>query len=234
MMNTIAQRLTEVRNQITEACHKAQRSPADVRLLAVSKTRSVAEIEQAVAAGQTEFGENYVQEGIGKIAELEHHSDLIWHFIGPIQSNKTRDIAASFSWVHSLDRAKIARRLNDQRADSLPPLNVLIQVNIDQEDTKAGVLPADIGQLAELIHSLPQLRLRGLMAIPSAAADTAERASSFASMQSLYSGLQAQYDQIDTLSMGMSDDLFAAIKHGATTVRIGTAIFGSRPSDKNN
>lgn len=234
MMNTIAQHLKEVRNQIAAACNEANRSPDDVRLLAVSKTRSVAEILEARQAGQTEFGENYVQEGIGKINDLTEHSELVWHFIGPIQSNKTRDIASSFAWVHSIERSKIARRLSDQRDDSLPPLNVLIQVNIDQEETKAGVLPADIGPLAELISSLPRLRLRGLMAIPAAAADERVRERSFASMQSLYLELQAQYDQIDTLSMGMSDDLFAAIKYGATTVRIGTAIFGSRPSDKNN
>ncbi|KFZ30224.1 hypothetical protein IDSA_10720 [Pseudidiomarina salinarum] len=231
-MNTIAERLKEVRNQIILACEAAQRSPADVRLLAVSKTRSIEEILQARQAGQMEFGENYVQEGVSKIAQLEEHSEITWHFIGPVQSNKTRDIAGSFGWVHSVDRAKIARRLNDQRQHAQPPLNVLIQVNIDQEDTKAGVLPADIAELAGLISSLPGLRLRGLMAIPAAAADAVARAASYARMQGLYSGLQAQYDQIDTLSMGMSDDLATAIKYGATTVRIGTAIFGSRPSDK--
>ncbi|WP_413242904.1 YggS family pyridoxal phosphate-dependent enzyme [Pseudidiomarina sp.] len=233
-MNTIAQRLKEVRNQIAAACKEASRDPADVQLLAVSKTRPVAEILEARQAGQTEFGENYVQEGISKITDLAEHKELVWHFIGPIQSNKTRDIAGSFAWVHSIDRSKIARRLSEQRDDSLPPINVLIQVNIDQEETKAGVLPAEIRSLAEQISSLPRLRLRGLMAIPAATADDTERERSFASMQSLYLELQAQYDHIDTLSMGMSDDLFAAIKYGATTVRVGTAIFGSRPSDKNN
>ncbi|WP_110076421.1 MULTISPECIES: YggS family pyridoxal phosphate-dependent enzyme [Pseudidiomarina] len=226
-MNNIAERIKEVRNQIKQATQAAQRQPHSVQLLAVSKTKPAADVAAAHAAGQVDFGENYVQEGVQKITQLQH-LPLTWHFIGPIQSNKTKDIAEHFAWVHSLDREKIARRLSQQRPAHLPPLQVLIQINIDDESSKAGIAPAQLEQMAQLIASLPQLQLRGLMTIPQADASADQQAHSFAAMQRLFLQLQTQYDQIDTLSMGMSNDLAAAIAHGATMVRVGTAIFGAR------
>lgn len=227
MINNIAERIKEVRNQIKQATQAAQRQPHSVQLLAVSKTKPAADVAAAHAAGQVDFGENYVQEGVQKITQLQH-LPLTWHFIGPIQSNKTKDIAEHFAWVHSLDREKIARRLSQQRPAHLPPLKVLIQINIDDESSKAGIAPAQLEQMAQLIASLPQLQLRGLMTIPQADASADQQAHSFAAMQRLFLQLQTQYDQIDTLSMGMSNDLAAAIAHGATMVRVGTAIFGAR------
>ena len=227
MINNIAERIKEVRNQIKQATQAAQRQPHSVQLLAVSKTKPAADVAAAHAAGQVDFGENYVQEGVQKITQLQH-LPLTWHFIGPIQSNKTKDIAEHFAWVHSLDREKIARRLSQQRPAHLPPLQVLIQINIDDESSKAGIAPAQLEQMAQLIASLPQLQLRGLMTIPQADANADQQAHSFAAMQRLFLQLQTQYDQIDTLSMGMSNDLAAAIAHGATMVRVGTAIFGAR------
>lgn len=227
MINNIAERIKEVRNQIKQATQAAQRQPHSVQLLAVSKTKPAADVAAAHAAGQVDFGENYVQEGVQKITQLQH-LPLTWHFIGPIQSNKTKDIAEHFAWVHSLDREKIARRLSQQRPAHLPPLQVLIQINIDDESSKAGIAPAQLEQMAQLIASLPQLQLRGLMTIPQADASADQQAHSFAAMQRLFLQLQTQYDQIDTLSMGMSNDLAAAIAHGSTMVRIGTAIFGAR------
>lgn len=227
MINNIAERIKEVRNQIKQATQAAQRQPHSVQLLAVSKTKPAADVAAAHAAGQVNFGENYVQEGVQKITQLQH-LPLTWHFIGPIQSNKTKDIAEHFAWVHSLDREKIARRLSQQRPAHLPPLQVLIQINIDDESSKAGIAPAQLEQMAQLIASLPQLQLRGLMTIPQADASADQQAHSFAAMQRLFLQLQTQYDQIDTLSMGMSNDLAAAIAHGSTMVRVGTAIFGAR------
>lgn len=227
MINNIAERIKEVRNQIKQATQAAQRQPHSVQLLAVSKTKPAADVAAAHAAGQVDFGENYVQEGVQKITQLQH-LPLTWHFIGPIQSNKTKDIAEHFAWVHSLDREKIARRLSQQRPAHLPPLQVLIQINIDDESSKAGIAPAQLEQMAQLIASLPQLQLRGLMTIPQADASADQQAHSFAAMQRLFLQLQTQYDQIDTLSMGMSNDLAAAIAHGSTMVRVGTAIFGAR------
>lgn len=227
MINNIAERIKEVRNQIKQATQAAQRQPHSVQLLAVSKTKPAADVAAAHAAGQVDFGENYVQEGVQKITQLQH-LPLTWHFIGPIQSNKTKDIAEHFAWVHSLDREKIARRLSQQRPAHLPPLQVLIQINIDDESSKAGIAPAQLKQMAQLIASLPQLQLRGLMTIPQADASADQQAHSFAAMQRLFLQLQTQYDQIDTLSMGMSNDLAAAIAHGSTMVRVGTAIFGAR------
>jgi len=227
VINNIAERIKEVRNQIKQATQAAQRQPHSVQLLAVSKTKPAADVAAAHAAGQVDFGENYVQEGVQKITQLQH-LPLTWHFIGPIQSNKTKDIAEHFAWVHSLDREKIARRLSQQRPAHLPPLKVLIQINIDDESSKAGIAPAQLEQMAQLIASLPQLQLRGLMTIPQADASADQQAHSFAAMQRLFLQLQTQYDQIDTLSMGMSNDLAAAIAHGATMVRVGTAIFGAR------
>ncbi|PTB85159.1 YggS family pyridoxal phosphate-dependent enzyme [Pseudidiomarina aestuarii] len=227
-MNSIAEQLNEVRKQISAAASAAQREASDITLIAVSKTKPITAIEDAYAAGQRHFGENYVQEAVDKAAELKQFDDIVWHFIGPLQSNKTAAVAETADWVHSVDREKIARRLAQQRPATKPPLNVLIQVNIDAEDTKSGVAPDAVNELAAFIAQQPELQLRGLMAIPAAAASSAARKTSFQAMQGLYSQLQTQYPTVDTLSMGMSDDLDLAILHGATMVRIGTAIFGAR------
>lgn len=230
-MNSIAERIKEVRNEITQVEKAHQRLPNSVQLIAVSKTKPATDIVAAYVAGQQHFGENYVQEAIAKIvqvSELTPSDDICWHFIGPIQSNKTRDIATHFAWVHSLDRVKIANRLAEQRPSELPPLNVLIQVNIDDEQSKAGVHPAQVPELAALVNDLPQLTLRGLMTIPTAHEHAQDSEQAFAAMQRLFSELQAQYKQVDTLSMGMSNDWQVAVAHGATMVRLGTAIFGQR------
>lgn len=232
MINSIAERLNEIRRAIAQACVQCHRATSDVTLVAVSKTKPVAAISAAIAAGQRHFGENYVQEGVQKIQHFSHDKSLTWHFIGPIQSNKTRDIAEHFSWVHSIDRIKIAQRLQQQRPPHLPPLNVLIQVNIDDEDSKSGVAPAQVVELAAEISQLPQLKLRGLMAIPRPSSEPAQQARSLAAMQRLFMQLKAQYSDLDTLSMGMSDDLSVAVEHGSTMVRIGSAIFGPRVSNE--
>lgn len=227
-MNSIITRFTEVRKRIHSACRQCNRSPESVQLLAVSKTKPATAIRELYHLGQRDFGENYLQEALGKQQALTDLLDLTWHFIGPIQSNKTRDIAQHFHWVHSLDREKIARRLNDQRAAALPPLNVLIQVNIDDEHSKAGVHPDAIAALAATIAQLPHLQLRGLMTIPAANVSAAQQLQSLNAMQRLFSQLASQYSTVDTLSMGMSNDLAEAIAAGATMVRIGTALFGAR------
>lgn len=232
MINSIAERLNEIRRAIAQACVQCHRATSDVTLVAVSKTKPVAAISAAIAAGQRHFGENYVQEGVQKIQHFSDDQSLTWHFIGPIQSNKTRDIAEHFSWVHSIDRIKIAQRLQQQRPPHLPPLNVLIQVNIDDEDSKSGVAPAQVVELAAEISQLPQLKLRGLMAIPRPSSEPAQQARSLAAMQRLFMQLKAQYSDLDTLSMGMSDDLSVAVEHGSTMVRIGSAIFGPRVSNE--
>lgn len=232
MINSIAERLTEIRQAIAQACAQCHRATSEVTLVAVSKTKPVAAISAAIAAGQRHFGENYVQEGVQKIQHFSDDQSLTWHFIGPIQSNKTRDIAEHFSWVHSIDRIKIAQRLQQQRPAQLPPLNVLIQVNIDDEDSKSGVTPAQVVELAAEISQLPQLKLRGLMAIPRPSQEPDQQALSLAAMQRLFLQLKAQYSDLDTLSMGMSDDLSVAIEHGSTMVRIGSAIFGPRVSNE--
>lgn len=234
MINSIAERITEVRNQITAACQSNSRDVNEVTLIAVSKTKPVSAIAAAIAAGQWHFGENYVQEAVEKIQHFGAEKNLTWHFIGPIQSNKTRDIAEHFAWVHSVDRSKIAQRLNQQRPPQLPPLNVLIQVNIDDESSKSGLAPAQVNKLAAEIMQLPHLKLRGLMAIPRPSSDPAQQAQSLAAMERLFLTLKAQYSHLDTLSMGMSDDLQLAIQHGSTMVRIGSAIFGQRASTKPN
>ncbi len=201
-------------------------------LLAVSKTRSPEELREAVAAGQLAFGENYLQEALDKIAALADLVDIDWHFIGPIQSNKTRQIASAFSWVHSVDRLKIARRLSEQRETGLPPLNICLQVNINNEDSKSGCQPEDLPELVPEIGQLPGLALRGLMAIPDPEqAESALRAS-FRKLANTLKKLRQEYPDagpLDTLSMGMSGDLEMAIAEGATWVRIGTAVFGARP-----
>jgi hypothetical protein len=213
--------------RIAGAAVAAGRDPATVRLLAVSKTWPAESVREAVAAGQRAFGENYVQEGVAKVEALAGLG-LEWHFIGPLQSNKTRLVANSFSWVHSIDRLKIAERLSEQRDVHLPPLNVCIQVNVSGEASKSGVAPADLPALARAVAALPRLRLRGLMAIPEPTSDVALQRARFASLRMLCDELNTAGLGLDTLSMGMSDDLEAAIAEGSTMVRVGTAIFGAR------
>ena len=220
--------LHRVSQRIRAAALVANRSPASVRLLAVSKTRPAEALLAAFAAGQCDFGESYVQEALAKIRALAGHP-LVWHFIGPIQSNKTREIAAHFHWVHSIDREKVARRLNEQRPAELPPLNVCIQVNICAEASKSGISPATVPALAAAVAEMPRLHLRGLMAIPAPARDPLRQRRFFAQLRQLQEALIHQGLPLDTLSMGMSGDLEAAIAEGATIVRIGTAVFGPRP-----
>lgn len=226
-MASIAENIFRVGQQIAEAAQACGRAPEAVTLLAVSKTQSAATVREAYAAGQRDFGENYVQEALDKIAALPLPG-LVWHFIGPLQSNKTRDIASHFDWVHSLDRLKIASRLNEQRPAGMAPLNVCIQVNISEEDSKSGVALADVEALCEAMQSLPNLRLRGLMAIPAPADDPAAQRAVYAPLAALRRQLQARYPGMDTLSIGMSADFAAAIAEGSTIVRVGTAIFGAR------
>jgi pyridoxal phosphate enzyme (YggS family) len=222
-MQNIADNLTQVRRLIQQSAQEAGRNPSDITLLAVSKTKSPEEIEAAYAAGQRDFGENYVQEALEKIAVLQH-PDLVWHFIGPVQSNKTRDIAQHFHWVHTVDRLKIAERLNQQRPPHLPPLQVCIQVNIDADQAKSGCRPTETAVLAEAIRRLPRLRLRGLMAIPKEGCG----AQPFRDLAQLAQELRHDGITLDTLSMGMSGDMALALAEGATIVRVGTAIFGAR------
>lgn len=226
-MSTIADRLAQVQQRISQAAATAARDPNSIRLLAVSKTRPVADLEAALAAGQTAFGESYLQEALPKIAAIGERAE--WHFIGPIQSNKTGLIASHFAWVHSVDRLKIAQRLSEQRPAGLPPLNICLQVNTSAEITKKGVSPDQIPNLAEAVGHLPHLRLRGLMTIPAPVTDPAQQRRPFAQLRGLLEQLNATGLALDTLSMGMSNDLEAAIAEGATVVRIGTAIFGPRP-----
>ena len=225
-MSTIADRLVHVRSRITQAAHAAGRDPANIKLLAVSKTHSIAELETALAAGQTAFGESYLQDALPKIEHIGDQAE--WHYIGPIQSNKTRQIAVHFNWVHSVDRIKIAQRLSEQRPRELPPLNICLQVNTSGEAAKAGIPPADTQALAEAVSKLPHLRLRGLMTIPAQDQDPVRQRQPFRQLRSLFEQLNAGDFNLDTLSMGMSDDLEAAIAEGTTLVRVGTAIFGPR------
>ncbi len=226
-MTLIAANLQSVRARLLQAAQAAGRDPATVRLLAVSKTWPAAAVRAAAAAGQLAFGENYVQEGVDKADELAALG-LEWHFIGPLQSNKTRPVANAFDWVHSIDRLKIAERLAAQRDPHRPPLNVCIQVNVSGELSKSGVEPEAAPALAHAIAALPRLRLRGLMCIPEPSADPALLRSRFAQLRTLQQRLCAEGLALDTLSMGMSDDLEAAIAEGATIVRVGSAIFGAR------
>ena len=227
MTTEFADRLRAVRDRIHAAEQRFQRPPGAVRLLAVSKTQPVTAVAAMAAAGQTGFGENYVQEALDKMTELAALA-LEWHFSGPIQANKTRPIAERFAWVHSVDRLKLAERLSAQRPASLPPLNVCLQVNIDREPTKHGLDPAEVSAIAAAVAVLPRLRLRGLMAIPAPATDFAAQRPAFARLRILQDQLTAAGLALDTLSMGMSDDLEAAIAEGATLVRVGTALFGPR------
>ena len=220
-------RLTAVRDRIAAACAQAGRPPDSVRLVAVSKTFPAAAITAAARAGQRDFGENYLQEALPKLAAAAGLG-LRWHFIGPIQSNKTRSIAEQFDWVHTVEREKIARRLSEQRPADRPPLNVCIEVNLSGEASKSGTTPGEVAALARIIATLPRLRLRGLMAIPEPAPDAALQRQRFAALRQLKEALTREGLALDTLSMGMSADLEAAIAEGATMVRVGTAIFGER------
>ena len=227
-MSTIADNIAQVSSRIRAAALAAGRNEHSIQLLAVSKTKPVAALREAYAAGIRDFGENYLQEALGKQLELAD-LPLIWHFIGPIQSNKTRAIAEHFDWVHSVDRLKIAQRLSEQRPADLPPLNICIQVNVSGEASKSGCTPADLPALANAISALPRLKLRGLMAIPEPTDNRAAQDAAFAAVRDLIKSMQASLDlPLDTLSMGMSHDLESAIAMGATWVRIGTALFGAR------
>ncbi len=226
-MDTIAANLQAVNTRIARAATAAKRAPESVRLLAVSKTFGAAHIADAWQSGQRAFGENFVQEALDKMHELAH-LDIEWHFIGPIQSNKTRLITENFSWVHSIEREKIAQRLSDARPAHLAPLNVLIQVNVSGEASKNGVIPGEERGLAAAIRAMPGLRLRGLMAIPEPTQDIALQRTRFALLRGLLEALRMDDPAVDTLSMGMSGDMEAAITEGATIVRVGTAIFGAR------
>ncbi|HUE90916.1 YggS family pyridoxal phosphate-dependent enzyme [Pseudomonas sp.] len=223
-MSTIAENIAKVGVRIREAAQASQRDCATVGLLAVSKTKPAAAIRQAFAAGVRDFGENYLQEALEKQLELGDLT-LIWHFIGPIQSNKTKAIAEHFAWVHSVDRLKIAQRLSDQRPAHLPALNICLQVNVSGEASKSGCNPDELPALAQAVTQLPNIRLRGLMTIPEPTDDVACQHAAFARLRELQDGLGLG---LDTLSMGMSHDLEAAIGEGATWVRIGTALFGAR------
>ena len=231
-MSTLKNNLLSIQESIAKTCVQHNISPNKVSLLAVSKTKPCALIEAAYQAGQCDFGENYLQEAVDKVAQLSHLPKIQWHFIGPIQSNKTKLIANNFTWVQSVDRLKIAQRLNDQRLTALcpqtnvplAPLNVCIQVNISDEDSKSGLNLNEVSELAAFINQAQGLTLRGLMAIPEKKAPLQR----YQEMDDLFTSLQSQYSSVDTLSMGMSNDMTIAISAGSTMVRIGTAIFGER------
>ncbi len=231
MTENLTLSLQAIQQRLRQAEQAAQRPAHSVQLLAVSKTVSADRVRQAFAAGQTAFGENYVQEWLEKQQTL---ADLAieWHFIGPLQSNKTRHVAELASWIHSVDRLKIAQRLSEQRPSTLPPLNVCLQVNVSGEASKSGVDPEQALALAQAIAALPKLRLRGLMCIPEAAADEAALAAQFRCLQQLFVELQQHGLTLDTLSMGMSADIELAVAQGATMVRVGSALFGARPSSQ--
>jgi PLP dependent protein len=234
-MSTITDSLHDVQATIRAAAEAAGRAPESVRLLAVSKTFGPDAVLEAMAAGQRAFGENYLQEALDKIdavAQAAPGVAIEWHFIGPIQSNKTRPIATHFAWVHSVDRLKVAQRLSEQRPAELGPLNICLQVNVSGEATKSGIPEAELPALARAVAALPNLRLRGLMAIPEPEADPAKQRAPFARLRELAEALRADGIAVDTLSMGMSADLAAAVAEGATIVRIGSAIFGARHYDK--
>ena len=231
-MTAIVSNLQAVHHAIMHAVLGVKRELTSIQLLAVSKTFSPSAIREAYAAGQHEFGENYVQEALDKriaLADLK----IVWHFIGPIQSNKTRAIAENFAWAHGVDRLKIAQRLSDHRSADLPPLNICLQVNVSGENSKSGVEPEEVMELAREVSILPRLKLRGLMAIPAPADDEATQRKPFAQLRELKQEIVTQGIVMDTLSMGMTHDYVAAIKEGATIIRVGTAIFGERDYGKN-
>ena len=225
--NTIAHNIKAIRAQIKEITQKYARHPDSVQLLAVSKTRPIEDIQASFAEDQYHFGENYLQDALSKIENMPEQA-IEWHFIGPIQSNKTRQIAENFNWVHTLDRLKIAQRLNDQRSPEQSPLNVCIQVNVSGEKSKSGVGIEDTLTLAQEISHLPHINLRGLMTIPATTSDFEQQRQPFRLLRELKDEIQSQGIELDTLSMGMSNDMEAAIAEGSTIVRIGTAIFGAR------
>ena len=230
MMSEIQQRYQAVCERITQAALQAGRPATQVQLLAVSKTFAAEQVREVAALGQSDFGENYVQEGVDKIAALKDVPGLVWHCIGPLQSNKTRPVAEHFDWVHSVDRLKIAQRLSEQRPAHLPPLNICLQVNIDGGPTKAGVSPTDALALAQAVSALPRLVLRGLMTIPDPVDGFDAQVAVHMQAKRLFDDFRASLElpQFDTLSMGMSADLEAAVQAGSTMVRVGTAVFGVR------
>ncbi|AOT45548.1 MULTISPECIES: YggS family pyridoxal phosphate-dependent enzyme [Enterobacter] len=229
-MNDIAHNLAQVRDKISAAATRCGRASEEITLLAVSKTKPASAIADAIEAGQHAFGENYVQEGVDKIRFFQEQgkTDLQWHFIGPLQSNKSRLVAEHFDWCHTIDRLRIASRLNDQRPEALPPLNVLIQVNISDENSKSGIALEELDALAADVAALPRLTLRGLMAIPAPESSYERQFAVAQQMAVAFEALKGRYETVDTLSLGMSDDMEAAIAAGSTMVRIGTAIFGAR------
>ncbi|MDR3352672.1 MAG: YggS family pyridoxal phosphate-dependent enzyme [Zoogloeaceae bacterium] len=230
-MNEITRNLQAVREKIWKTACSVARKPEGIRLLAVSKTHPVASLLEAIAAGQRDFGENYVQEGVGKIHVLRERLPevpLVWHFIGPLQGNKTRLVAEHFDWVHTIDRIRIAERLAAQRPASLPPLQVCVQVNISGEATKSGVPPTEVPELCRAVAELPRLALRGLMSIPAPETDFERQRPALRALRQIFLALRDEGMALDTLSMGMTHDLEAAILEGSTLVRVGTAIFGTR------
>ncbi|WP_391488176.1 YggS family pyridoxal phosphate-dependent enzyme [Leclercia tamurae] len=229
-MNDIAHNLAQVRNKISAAATGCGRASEEVTLLAVSKTKPASAIAEAIDAGQRMFGENYVQEGVEKIRHFREKgtADLQWHFIGPLQSNKSRLVAEHFDWCHTVDRLRIASRLSEQRPAEMPPLNVLIQINISDENSKSGIALEELEQLADQVAALPGLTLRGLMAIPAPESDYDRQFAVARQMAVAFEALKTRFPTVDTLSLGMTDDMAAAIAAGSTMVRIGTAIFGAR------
>ena len=232
MMTDIFKKITNIQQRIAHAAQLAQRNSEQIQLLAVSKTKPVSLIKQAYQAGLRHFGENYVQESIEKIQQIKDDNDfnepVYWYFIGPLQSNKTRPVAENFDWVQSVDRFKIAQRLNDQRPSELPELNICLQVNISGEASKSGTTLSQVIELASQVNNLPRLKLRGIMAIPEKTENNERLEKQFQALHNIYHKLQEKYPEIDTLSMGMSGDLESAIRCGSTMVRIGTDIFGAR------
>ena len=233
-MNDIAHNLAQVRDKISAAATRCGRASEEITLLAVSKTKPASAIAEAIDAGHRAFGENYVQEGVDKIRDFQEQgiTNLQWHFIGPLQSNKSRLVAEHFDWCHTIDRLRIATRLNDQRPAKMPALNVLIQVNISDENSKSGIALSELDALAAEVAKLPRLTLRGLMAIPAPESSYERQFAVAQQMAVAFEALKARYDTVDTLSLGMSDDMEAAIAAGSTMVRIGTAIFGARDYSK--
>jgi len=229
-MNDIAHNLAQVRDKISAAATRCGRASEEVTLLAVSKTKPASAIAEAIDAGQRMFGENYVQEGVEKIRHFREKgtADLQWHFIGPLQSNKSRLVAEHFDWCHTVDRLRIASRLSEQRPAEMPPLNVLIQINISDENSKSGIALEALDQLADEVAALPGLKLRGLMAIPAPESDYDRQFAVARQMAVAFEALKTRFPTVDTLSLGMTDDMAAAIADGRTMVRIGTAIFGAR------
>ena len=230
-MSSITDSLKRIQQQIAQTAEQCKRNPDNIQLLAVSKTKPVSAVLEAADAGQQAFGENYEQEGVDKIRAIRNlrpDLKLEWHFIGPVQSNKTRPIAENFDWVHAVDRERIAKRLSDQRPAGLLPINICLQVNISGETSKSGVTPDEVLSLAKAVSTYPNVKLRGLMAIPEPETDPVKQHEPFKAMKKLFDQLKENGFDVDTLSMGMSADMASAIQEGATIVRIGTAIFGAR------